>query len=645
MFLCAYLPSIAPHAGDIGVIVNGDSSLYEKRFIAGANQASIDLKTDLKIYTLSTSHDLDALVQSFKSVVETNPIGIVIETKPSDNFDAFIRRADIHTNVIVAGPGLLSDSAVGSVTWDEKYAGNLAADSLAKAIAASLGTSSGDILLIKPMASNKVIDDRTEGFITELSAKYPKLTVISPGANTPEGHTADAIEKFILDDRNFVGVFAPEFSLTADAAQVIQKYDRTGKIQLIGTWYGSVENWSNFERLIASPELQRTNFVVQDAYWLGYNGVKIALDKHAQKETIIKHSYVQAATVISGGSLPETLKNWSEAVGPGLTADDRVLPILYTTNRTMSNQEKQEFTGEFDNQQHFGIAFVRVPENHHFGALERTNWDTSTNEYDTTMFVIKKKRDLSEDRFKMAVTASTVKSVVIFVPGFRNNFDDGLFRFAQLIWDGQLNDMIPVLFSWPSRDDLRQYEYDGESASNSVAAFEKFILLLQNDCDIDNINIIAHSMGNRVVVSALADLSANRQKKSSGELVLAAPDVNKDQFLQKAFLITQAAHGVTLYASASDRALELSSEIAQMLRIGKVDADGPVVVGGVDSIDVTAMGDDLLAWNHDTYANGPIIEDIARLIRFGTRPPNIRTPRIRGMPEGSDNPRYWRYSE
>jgi esterase/lipase superfamily enzyme len=164
--------------------------------------------------------------------------------------------------------------------------------------------------------------------------------------------------------------------------------------------------------------------------------------------------------------------------------------------------------------------------------------------------------------------------------------------------------MIPVLFSWPSRDDIRDYVYDGESANNSVDAFEKLVLFLQNDCKVTNINVIAHSMGNRVVVAALADLEKHNEIAPLGEVVLAAADVNTNEFNQKAQLIEDAALGVTLYVSSSDRALGLSEGIAQMPRVGKVDSDDPLVVDGADSIDVTTLGDDIFGLNHGTYTKG-----------------------------------------
>ena len=100
---------------------------------------------------------------------------------------------------------------------------------------------------------------------------------------------------------------------------------------------------------------------------------------------------------------------------------------------------------------------------------------------------------------------------------------------------------------------------------------------------------------------------------------------------------------MTLYASSADVPVGVSGVVAQMPRAGSVGPEGPLVVEGIDSIDVTAMGDDLFALNHDTYANSEVIEDIARIIRSETRPPNFRTSRIIGVPEGAERPRYWRY--
>lgn len=310
--------------------------------------------------------------------------------------------------------------------------------------------------------------------------------------------------------------------------------------------------------------------------------------------------------------------------GAGLTSDPRSVPILYATNRAVKNQDKQEFTGEFDTKVHYGYAYVRVPETHRFG--QPPNWSPSddtfiNNSDETRLFVIRRKEALSKEEFAQRIKASRAKNAIIYVHGFNTSFDESLVTFAQILYDGQLNDFIPVLFSWPTMGGVLDYERDGEIATDSVPALEALIKSLQDDCGVDNVNIIAHSMGNRVVVDAPANLSSLNEIHSLNELVMAAADVDKNHFAQKAELIEKAAKGITLYASSSDKALGLSGFIARGERLGKVGPDGPFTYDGLDSIDVSEMGDDAFSTNHSTYATGPLVEDMARIIRFDTRPP------------------------
>jgi esterase/lipase superfamily enzyme len=208
------------------------------------------------------------------------------------------------------------------------------------------------------------------------------------------------------------------------------------------------------------------------------------------------------------------MNDWTQLAGAGLTSDPRSVPILYFTNRAVKDQDKQEFGGGIDTNIHYGYAYVRVPETHHFG--QPLNWSPSddslaNNSDETTVFVIRRKEYLSEQEFAQRIKDSSAKSAIIYVPGFKTGFDESLVIFAQILYDGQLNDFVPVLFSWPTMGSVSDYEHDGETATDSVPALEALIKSLQGDCGVDNINIIAHSMGNRIVVDALADLSSRSE--------------------------------------------------------------------------------------------------------------------------------------
>jgi esterase/lipase superfamily enzyme len=129
------------------------------------------------------------------------------------------------------------------------------------------------------------------------------------------------------------------------------------------------------------------------------------------------------------------------------------------------------------------------------------------------------------------------------------------------------------------------------------------------------------------------------------ELILAAPDVDRDVFENLTRNLKRVSQGVTLYASANDRAMEVSRRVAGGVpRAGDVPADGPVIVTGIDTIDVTATSTEFLALNHSIYAEkAALLNDIGLLLQTGERPPERRIPILQRVatPRGD----YWRYPE
>jgi esterase/lipase superfamily enzyme len=152
-------------------------------------------------------------------------------------------------------------------------------------------------------------------------------------------------------------------------------------------------------------------------------------------------------------------------------------------------------------------------------------------------------------------------------------------------------------------------------------------------------------MGNLVVLEALSRAARENSSLSLSEIVMAAPDVDRDGFPDLVSRVQQITHGMTLYASSKDRAMLAAREFARAPRAGDVPGNGPLVVHGIDTIDVSAIGNELFGLNHDTFAtNRSLIDDIGHVLK-GQRPPNERSSQIRGEPEGLIPPRYWRYAE
>ena len=107
--------------------------------------------------------------------------------------------------------------------------------------------------------------------------------------------------------------------------------------------------------------------------------------------------------------------------------------------------------------------------------------------------------------------------VLVFVHGFNNTFADainaGARLKADLPWEGPL-----VVFSWPSWGQVLLYTEDEKIQAQQYPPF----LQLLNDIKAANkIHILAHSMGNRIAVNALAMLPASMKEVNLGQLIFA----------------------------------------------------------------------------------------------------------------------------
>lgn len=243
---------------------------------------------------------------------------------------------------------------------------------------------------------------------------------------------------------------------------------------------------------------------------------------------------------------------------------------------------------------------------------------------------------------------------LVFVHGFNVSFSNAIRRTAQLAYD--LNFDGPVfLFTWPSRGGtgvlsglltVRHYPYDRESADLSVQYLLDFITGPLAKSGVKKVHFIAHSMGNRPMLEALERLKLMGPAAPSfaiGEVVLASPDVEIGRFKQLASAVRGLQGKMTLYASTRDRALRASQWVwGGGVRAGYVTATGPVVTGGVDSIDISTTGASPFDLNHDVYVQNPtIFKDMRVVLENGLRPPDQRTREF--VPVAGTAGTYWTY--
>jgi esterase/lipase superfamily enzyme len=359
---------------------------------------------------------------------------------------------------------------------------------------------------------------------------------------------------------------------------------------------------------------------------------------------------------------PAPTKSDVPAAGTGVapSPDWDVVPVFFGTDRKRQDQAKRiGFGTDRGRRLEVGRALVTVPKAHQVPNVERP-WAIKIpytsivlyqqDEDPKRHFTIQEIKALSKEellaliRERLRASRSFQDQALVFIHGYNNGFDYALFRTAQIAYDLKY-DGAPFLYSWPSGAGIAGYPYDRESAQQAEPYLQQFLLMVLKETGAKNVSIIAHSMGNQLLLQVLRNLDRNSPEVARiSQIILAAPDVDRDSFQFLASQIRGVGHGITMYASSNDMALGISRRFAGGVpRAGDVPFGvGPIVVGGVDTIDVSALSTEYLALNHSSYAEKTgLLKDIELVLRTGTRPPEIRLPLLERIKGGQGD--YWRY--
>ena len=201
-------------------------------------------------------------------------------------------------------------------------------------------------------------------------------------------------------------------------------------------------------------------------------------------------------------------------------------------------------------------------------------------------------------------------------------------------------DGAPIFYSWPSQEGLLAYTVDETNVAWTVPHLKEFLLGVARQAGAKSVHLVAHSMGNRALTSALRELALEFKADCPRfhEVVLTAPDIDADVFRRDlAPAIVGVADRVTLYASSNDEALAASKAIHGYRRAGDSGND-VVVVPGVDTVDVSEVDTSFIG--HSYYgSNRTVLADLFELIH-GSKPPDQRKW-LRSMQAGAQT--YWKF--
>lgn len=252
-----------------------------------------------------------------------------------------------------------------------------------------------------------------------------------------------------------------------------------------------------------------------------------------------------------------------------------IVPIvLATTRKPAAEDSGYLFNGERALRLSYAQVNVSIPPDRVIGKIQ---WPSRPPGNPATDFVTESVGQFDRTGFSAAVRKQMAergqRRVLLFIHGFNTLFQTAVYQLAQLSHDSGAP-AVPVLFTWPSRGEIMQYPYDRESTNVSRFALDDVLKTLADDPGVSEITILAHSMGNWLLLESLRRQAERdgRVSEKISTVIMAAADVDVDVFKTEMEHLGAARPHFMLFVSENDGALRASRAFwGGVQRLGAID--------------------------------------------------------------------------
>src|SRR6266699_964029 len=283
-----------------------------------------------------------------------------------------------------------------------------------------------------------------------------------------------------------------------------------------------------------------------------------------------------------------------------------VVRIYYATDRALKRKTEDGncfYANErcADGRIVLGTCDVSVPHDHKMGQIDspsiwRLQFRANPKKHIIVLNTVQQSRRAFFNEMRERVAQHSQRSAFVFIHGYNVSFGDAAKRTAHLAYDLKFPG-APILYSWPSRAAILAYLADGETIQLTKSPLVQFLMDVAKESGARVVHLIAHSMGNRALARALEDIVNTidrRQRPKFRQIVLTAPDINREEFLQLAAKVRRLGRRVTLYASRKDVPLYFSKRLNEYDRAGYA-GQNMVVLPYVDTVDASSVKTDFVA--------------------------------------------------
>lgn len=268
----------------IAVIPKGTTHEFWKSIHAGSIKAARELSSpeaEVEIIWKGPlrEDDREQQIQVVEGFSSQGVNGIVLA--PLDN-RALVRpveeakRAGVPT--VIIDSALESNQIASFVATDNRKGGELAGERMGQLL-----NGKGKVLLLRYQEGSASTQEREEGFVEALKAKYPFIELVS--SDQYAGATRDTAKRASENLLNrygdeVQGIFTPNESSTAGMLLALQDIGKAGKVTFIG--FDTSETFTE-----AMRKKQLHGIVVQNPFNMGYLGVRTMVE-HLQGKGIEK---------------------------------------------------------------------------------------------------------------------------------------------------------------------------------------------------------------------------------------------------------------------------------------------------------------------------------------------------------------------
>ncbi|MDP9190696.1 MAG: alpha/beta hydrolase [Acidobacteriota bacterium] len=267
----------------------------------------------------------------------------------------------------------------------------------------------------------------------------------------------------------------------------------------------------------------------------------------------------------------------------------------------------------------FGRCLVAIPATHRLGALEHPRmlegWKWLWNPDKHVMITDRERLNSPAWTREVAqhVRRKSRSELVVLVHGYNTDFDEAIRRAAQIYVDVAFAG-VPIVFSWPSLGETLNYLADKGNAEYSVKYLADFLAAITR-AHVDTVHVIAHSMGNRVLLPALKELAATGNVHI-GETILTAPDFDTGVLDQMIATIRPLSDRMTMYVSARDIATGLSKTVYKNPVAGNASDYFYYRPDHLDTVDATPIAS-ILSLNHFYSAEHPLgLQELREVVEY-----------------------------